>query len=381
MYIHSDLFAVQSSKKQGSPCGDSFEVLRDSSATTIVLADGLGSGIKAHIAANMCVSRLTGLIRMGMSAREAFLTVSATMDAVWGTGDPFAVFTIARILNNGQTTVLSYEMPAPLLINKAYCQVLRNRVYTRGKAIIHESDCFIDRGEGLVLISDGITQAGIGKYFPMGWDVEGVRAFIQSRLPVERLNGEELTKVIHDQARAYWPEGKGDDCSVLMAVNRRGVIVNLLTGPPASKTDDTLWVNQFNEAEGIHLISGGSTAKITARELGLRIDVNEAGNPITPPSYLIHGFELVTEGMVTLNQVYHLLDEDPADYPADSAASEMAAFLKMADRINVWLGQAPNASEGNIEFKQQGLLSRQKIGSKIVKRLQEQGKLVVVEKK
>lgn len=381
MYIHTDLFAVQSSKKTGSPCGDSYAVMRDTNATTLVLADGLGSGIKAHIAANMCVARLSGLIRMGMSVREAFMAVSATMDEVWGTGEPFAVFTIARILNNGQTTVLSYEMPAPLLINKSYCSVLRNRVYTRGKAIIHESDCFIDKGEGLALLSDGITQAGIGKYFPMGWDVEGVRAFVQSRLPVERLDGEQLSKEIHDQARGYWPEGKGDDCSVLVAVNRRGVIVNLLTGPPSNMSDDAQWVNHFNDAEGIHLIAGGSTAKIAARELNRRIEVVEAGNAITPPAYLISGFELVTEGMVTLNQVYHLLDEDPADYPADSSAAELAAHLKMADRINVWLGQAPNASDGNIEFKQQGLLNREKIAAKIVKRLREQGKLVVVEKK
>ena len=176
-------------------------------------------------------------------------------------------------------------------------------------------------------------------------------------------------------------EGKGDDCSVLVAVNRRGVIVNLLTGPPSNMSDDAQWVNHFNDAEGIHLIAGGSTAKIAARELNRRIEVVEAGNAITPPAYLISGFELVTEGMVTLNQVYHLLDEDPADYPADSSAAELAAHLKMADRINVWLGQAPNASDGNIEFKQQGLLNREKIAAKIVKRLREQGKLVVVEKK
>ncbi|MCC7318434.1 MAG: SpoIIE family protein phosphatase [Bacteroidales bacterium] len=378
MYIHSDVFAVQSSKRPEMPCGDSYGVIRDRTATTIVLADGLGSGIKAHISANMCVARILGLVRMGMTIRESFDAVSATMDQVWGNGEPFAVFTIARILNNGQTTVLSYEMPPPMLINKAYAQLLRDRVYTRNKAIIHESSCIIDKGDALLLVSDGITQAGIGKLFPMGWESEGVRQFLQSKLPVSRLDGLQMATLVHDQAKGYWPEGKGDDCSVLCVVNRRGVIVNLLTGPPLNKKDDEKWVNDFDQSEGIHIISGGSTANMTARILKKRLGVKDTESTITPPSFLLDGCELVTEGMVTLNQVYHLLDEDPANYPEGSPAGEMAAFLKIADRINVWLGQAENVNEGSIEFRQQGLLNRQKISAKIVKRLQDQGKLVVV---
>ncbi len=379
MYIHTDLFAVQTSKKPGTPCGDSYSVIRDEAATTILLADGLGSGIKAHISANMCVSRLEGLIRMGVSIRDAFASVSKTMNEVWGQGHPFAVFTIARILNNGNTTVLSYEMPPPLTINKTYCQPLVNRVYSLQKAIVHEVETSIGRGEGLMLMSDGITQAGIGKHFPLGWETDGVRAFIQSQLPVERLDGALLAQKVHDQARDYWPKGSGDDCSVLMALNRRGVIVNLLSGPPAQKSDDEQWVNRFVETEGIHLISGGSTAMMAARVLKKRIEVIETSDPITPPAYQLGGFELVTEGLVTLNQVYHLLDEDPADYPPDSVAASMAGFLRMADRINVWLGQSRNLNSGAIEFRQQGLLNRRKIAEGIVQRLEAQGKLVVVE--
>ncbi|GAB1418513.1 SpoIIE family protein phosphatase [Bacteroidales bacterium] len=378
MYIHTDLFAVQTPKRPGTPCGDAYAVFRDEAATTILLADGLGSGIKAHIAANMCISRLEGLIRMGLSVREAFAMVAKTMNDVWGKGDPFAVFTIAKILNNGNTTVLSYEMPAPLIVNKTYCQPLINRVYTLEKAIIHEAETSIGRGDGLLLMSDGITQAGIGKIFPLGWETDGVRSFIQSQLPVERLDGEILARKVHDQAREYWPKGTGDDCSVLMAVNRRGVIVNLLTGTPLEKSSDEEWVTSFVETEGIHLVSGGSTAMMAARVLKKRIEVAETNDPITPPAYQLDGFELVTEGLVTLNQVYHLLDEDPSDYPADSVAATMAGHLRMADRINVWLGQAKNLNSGSIEFRQQGLLSRWKIAERIVSRLEEQGKLVVV---
>lgn len=381
MYIHTDLFAVQSSKKPDWPCGDNYAVLRDEVSTTILLADGLGSGIKAHISANMCVARLSGLIRMGMTIREAFDAVAQTMDNVWGKSEPFAVFTIARILNNGQLTVLGYEMPPPLLVGKTSCQVMVSRVYTRGKAMVHEAEGMVENGEGVMLVSDGITQAGIGQRFPLGWDIKGVRAFVQAQLPMERLDGAMIVGSVHAQARNYWPDGKGDDCTVLMAVNRRGIIVNLLTGPPADRQADEAWVHAFLESEGIHVVAGGSTAKMVARVLGRRLEVLDEGDVITPPAYLIDGFELVTEGMVTLNQVFHLLDEDPTNYPADSVAATMAGHFAMADRINVWLGQSKNLSSGSIAFKQQGLLSRRKIASKLVSRLRELGKLVVVENK
>lgn len=54
-------------------------------------------------------------------------------------------------------------------------------------------------------------------------------------------------------------------------------------------------------------------------------------------------------------------------------------LLKMADRVNIWQGNAENAAAGQIEFKQQGLLKRLKILQLIADRLCLQGKLVVHE--
>lgn len=351
---------------------------RDSTATTLVLADGLGSGIKAHIAATLCASRLLMLVKSGLSAREAFEAVAQTMDKAWGKDQTFAVFTLLRMLNNGQATVLSYEMPPPILITKTYAQLLTDRVFTRNKAVIHESNCTLDKGEGLVLLSDGITQAGIGKYFPNGWEIQGIRKFIQGSLPVDAINGQELCSAIHDKARTYWPLGSGDDCSVVFALNRRGIVVNLISGPPEAKEKDEAFVNGFLGHEGIRVVAGGSTAKMVGRITNRHVDIAGMASNITPPAYKIDGIELVTEGMVTLNQVYHLLDEEPDNYPANSPASELAWLLKMADRVNIWMGSAGNMGEGKIEFRQQGLLPRKMILDRISDRLRVQGKLVVL---
>lgn len=378
MYIHTDIAAAQSPKKSGDPCGDAYAFFREETATNIILADGLGSGIKAHIAATMCVARIKGLLSLGMSAREAFNQVAATMDNVWGSNEPFAVFTIARILMNGQTSVLSYEMPPAIVLTKSYAQVVGGRTYVQGKAIIHESSFNLGINDGLMLISDGISQAGIGKYFTNGWEPEGVRKYLQTKLPCERIDGQTFADDVHQKARGYWPVSKGDDCTVLCAVNRRGIIVNFMSGPPSDKNKDEYWVSDFIHSEGIHIVSGGSTAKMAARNLNLRMEVASTESVITPPSYLIDGIELATEGVITLNQVFHLLDEDPELYPKDSPATELASMLKMADKINIWIGLAENMDEGSIEFKQQGLLPRKKIITKIIEKLRLNQKLVIL---
>ncbi|MBK9292763.1 MAG: SpoIIE family protein phosphatase [Bacteroidetes bacterium] len=379
MYIHTDTFVAQSAKKPGDPCGDAWGVYRDALATTIFLADGLGSGIRAHIAATMCVARLTEHIRSGSSIREAFDAVSGTMDKAWGSGEPFAVFTIARLLNNGQATVLCYEMPSPLLISRTFTQLPDYRIYTRNKALVYEASFKVDKDEGLLLMSDGVTQAGIGKHYPEGWDISGVRRFVQGMLPVEKIDGQLIADRIHSQARQLWPAGKGDDITVLFALNRRGIVVNLLSGPPSDRALDEQVVTQFAESQGIHIISGGSTAKMVGRIMGRPLEIAPNESVITPPSYLIEGFELVTEGMVTLNQAFHLLDEPMEKYPLGSPASDLAYFLKMADKVNIWLGNAENMGDDDIEFRQQGLYPRPKIVPALCEKLRQQGKLVVLQ--
>lgn len=376
-YIHTDVFAAQTSKRPGQPCGDQWDVYRDKQATTVILSDGLGSGIKAHIAATMCVARIKAMLAAGSSLREAFEALTRTMDKAWGTAEPFAVFTVARVLNNGQTTVLSYEMPPPIFINKVNVQLLNEHVYTRNKAIITESVCNISKEEGLLLMSDGITQAGIGKFFPMGWESEGVKRFLQARLPLKKLDGEMLAMDVHAQACAYWPVGTGDDCSVVALVNRRGIVVNWLSGPPKDKADDENWVKSFLNTPGIHIISGGTTANLVSRITANPLQVIDTYSAITPPAYELPDIEMVTEGVVTLNQVYNLLDEDPAAYPENSPVSDLAWQLKMADRINLWQGMAENKGESFIAFKQQGLMSRSKVLGAISDRLRQMGKLVV----
>ena len=90
-YIHVEIEQAQSPKKPGAPCGDVVAFERTPVATTLVLCDGLGSGIKANLAATMCASRMLEALRGGASLRQAFGNLVKNMIRVRGTDLPYAL--------------------------------------------------------------------------------------------------------------------------------------------------------------------------------------------------------------------------------------------------------------------------------------------------
>jgi len=377
-YHHIDIIDRQSSKKVNAPCGDAFGVLRNEVATTVVLSDGLGSGVKANVAANLCVSRILGLIKNGATLREAFSSMVRTMNKVWGTISPFAVFNILQVLNNGDVTVLSYESPQPILLGPNNAYILSDRVYTLEKSLISEVNTKIEMGEGILLMTDGITQAGLGNGLANGWETEGVLQYIRQYIHHEDISSQYIVDSVHRKALDLWGNNYGDDCSVLLAKSRSGIVVNIFTGPPADSKNDCRLVQDFHNRKGIKIICGGVSAKIVARQLGkqLRVD-SKSTSVITPPAYSIDGMNIVSEGIVTLNQVYNILDEDVSKHKSDSKVFQIAEFLQMADRVNFFGGEAQKPDEDRIEFRQQGILHRKEIVRLISEKLQKMGKLTV----
>ena len=140
-------------------------------------------------------------------------------------------------------------------------------------------------------------------------------------------------------------------------------------------------VRRFIQADGLKIVCGGTTAEIVAKVIRQRVLVEqEPKSLIAPPRYEIPGVDLVTEGAVTLNQVYNVLDEDLADLVEDSGVTELCSLLQLADRVNICMGSARNHAGRDISFRQQGILSRDRIIPLIVERLRAAGKLVVLER-
>ncbi len=379
-YMHIDIDSAVCSKKIGQPCGDVFDYFRTEQATTLIICDGLGSGIKANINANFCCSRIKKLLSNGISMRKTFEKIVRTMESIKGKEGPYSVFTLLRICKDGNATVLNYEMPRAILVTEKYATELKREQFLIDGFPVYESHYKIKAGQGILALSDGITEAGLGEQFVKGWGVSGVVKHLNHCINsgVSRKN---LSKNILSRSVEICGTGTNDDCSVILAGCRNGNILNILTGPPLKRSYDKKIIREFIEREGEKVICGGQTAVIFSRESAKEITYAKAQHgDLAPPCSFMEGIELVTDGALTLNQVYRLLDEDIEALDMRSAVSQMCYLLREADFITFTLGQADNDAHHDISFRQRGLLPRVQVVKKLAENLKKQGKLVLIKK-
>lgn len=378
-YQHYDLTVKQSAKKQAPLCGDVVECARDFSATLAVICDGLGSGAKAHTAAAWHTARLMRMLAGGYSVRKAFGRILATLRANRGTDNPWAALALARVRPDGETTLLAHEMPGALLLSERRAVTLPARSAVREGCLMTESLCHLGPGDGVLLFSDGVSQAGMGVRGGTGWPEEEVAEAVDGWLR-DGAKLREIPELVHDRARELWGKTPGDDCTVALLSCRQGVQVNILTGPPRDRATDAEIVSGFLHREGLKIICGYTTAAIAGRILGRPVKLDPSqDNPLVPPSYLLEGVDFVTEGAVTLSQVCRLLDADLAGWRESHGVSRLANYLQIADCVRMVVGLAENPANSDLTFRQLGVPSRRDLAGLIAAKLRAAGKLVEVE--
>jgi hypothetical protein len=370
---------AQSAKRVGTICGDYVTMERTREATIAVLADGIGTGVKAKVAAVMYASRFMELVRLGFTLREACARVIDTMHEARNSDIPFAAFSVCRILNSGHATILSYEIPTPILVDKRLAAYLpRPRSYPLGLEMISETNCTLEYGDGIILVSDGVSQAGLGHTYRMGWGLPLVSDFVNGCLlqgiDLKSVPGKILGRVKEISGSTY-----GDDTTCLLLLCREARIVNILTGPPAKKTKDEEVVRQFMETKGAKVVCGSTTTEIVARHLKLSVTMPDTPHDyFRPPSYCLEGIDLATEGAVTLNQVCNILNEKEDKLERSSPVSDLYRLLHGSDTVNFFVGGASNPAHRAIAFKQMGIMPREAIILLLVDKLRKLGKLVNV---
>jgi hypothetical protein len=378
-YLHVEVDVAASPKRAGSVSGDLVKVVRSPGWTTVICCDGMGSGVRANVAATLHSTRLLELENQGFSLRDAFGRVVQTIHQGRGKNSTYAALSVARIMHSGETTVLTYDMAAPIHAAKLHASLLPQRLFHADDAQLGETNFRLADGEGLVLVSDGITQAGIGTDFVYGWGIENVAAFLDSllarRVPADALPGE-----VRERAAKYWGDGLGDDCTVVLARCRPGNDLSIMTGPPLDPAMDAEVVGRFLAGPGWKVVCGSTTADIVARQLGEFPDMDRDDHSlVAPPSYRVEGIDLVTEGAVTMMQAYNILEEDPSRYEERSGVTQLCDLLRAADRIHFYVGTAANPAHRSIAFQQKGILPRTRSVPLISDLLTKAGKLVIVE--
>jgi len=348
--IFVDLDFCQRHKAGQTACGDRFVTRRLPGGDGVVMAlsDGLGSGVKANILSTMTAVMAVKFAESGMEFPRAADTMMRALPVCSVRKISYATFTIAIWSRSGLLKIVEAGNPGFIFIRDGKEMELDSKMFSSDEwsgRTIRLSEVAPADGDRLFLMSDGISQAGIGtEGHPLGWRRDDRVDFILKALEAKpSASSRELAGMVMDQAlsieRGRMPH---DDmtCASLHFRSPKSLLV--AAGPPFNPGRDSEWAKQVAAFKGEKAVCGGSTSKILARELkrDLRVEL-ERYNGELPPSGRMEGFSLVTEGILTLTRAAQILEGREFARPDDPAA-RLAALMRDNDSICFMVGTKVN---------------------------------------
>ncbi len=337
-------------------CGDHVEVVhQEDGETVVVLADGLGSGVKANILSTMTAKIISTMMAARLSIEECVSTIALTLPVCAVRKVAYSTFTILRLTPNDEAELIQYDNPKVILLRDGESVDYPSDVLNIDGKTILKSRIPIREGDVFVAISDGVLYAGIGKTMNMAWKREDVIDFIKTFFNVG-YTAKTLTTILLDQCLMLYGGRPGDDAAACVVKVRKRQSVNLLIGPPAQREDCHRMMSLFFSKAGKHIICGGTTASIAAEYLDKPlVPKMEYLDKDVPPIADIEGVDLVTEGIITINKVLtyakdHLKGNETYRHWSISrdGASRIARILfEDATDINFYVGCAVNPAHQN----------------------------------
>ncbi len=350
-------FGYTSVNKDGEQlCGDRVEYVRnDKNSTVMVLADGLGSGVKANILSTLTGKIISTMIANGMSLEDCVSTIASTLPVCSKRQVAYSTFTIVKINDNSEAELIQYDNPHVILLRggKHYDYPMQKRI-VEGKEI-YESKVELQVDDVFISMSDGAIWAGVGMNMNFGWQRENIIDFVEANYD-NRLSAKSISSLVVDQCNSLYGGRPGDDTTVSVVRLRSRKPCNLLMGPPKSPDDVNKMMALFFSKEGRHIVCGGTTSSLAAGYLGKEVRTElEYLDPEVPPAAKIDGVDIVTEGVITVSKVLEYAKnylDDNSLYEKWScgrdAASRIARLLfEEATDINFYVGKAINPAHQN----------------------------------
>lgn len=359
-------------------CGDSVEIAFTADSTIIVLSDGLGSGVKANILSTLTTKIASKMLVRGTALPDVVTTIAETLPICRVRGIAYSTFTIIQIFSSGSVYLVEFDSPPAISIKGEECKIVPTISREIAQRTIRESRFELGEGEMLVVVSDGVTHAGIGGLLPLGLGIEGLIANIKKHINF-KAKPEIITKQITGLCEAFYLSEPGDDTTSIVIKMRKPKIVSCLTGPPLDQVKDPHIVKEFISTSGSKIVCGGTTANIVARELNRKLEVDFSyQDQGLPPTGRIEGIDLVTEGILTLTKAIDILEQGVKPHPkAQDGANLLISHLLDGDEINFFVGTRVNPAHQNPALPIR-LSLRKNLMERMVKSLEKQGKKVNV---
>lgn len=349
----------RSLNKQGEfLCGDHVDVITGENSSVIVLADGLGSGVKASILSTLTSKIISTMIAAGMKLDDCVSTIVDTLPVCSVRGVAYSTFSILKISDNDEAEIIQYDNPKVILYRNGKNVEFAPKLSKINGKDIYSTVIQLIENDTLILLSDGAIYAGLGKSLNFGWKREDIIEYMSGFSNVG-FSAKTFTTILLDKCNELYGSEPGDDTTVCTVKIRKREPMNLLIGPPSNPDDCSKMMSLFFAKQGKHIVCGGTTSSIASKYLRKEIITTfDYIDPEIPPISKIKGVDLVTEGVITINKVLeyakNYLDDNKYFEQWSSkrdGASQIANLLfEEATDINFFVGKAINPAHQNPEL-------------------------------
>lgn len=340
-------------------CGDKVEILKTKDSDIMILADGMGSGVKANILSTLTSKILGTMFLNGATLEECVETIVETLPVCQVRQVAYSTFSILQVFSNGDAYLVEFDNPGCIFIRDGQLVQIPKNIREIENKKINEFRFKVKKGDALILMSDGTIHAGVGQLLNFGWLWEDIAAYAVKQYALTVSAIRLATSISHacDELYMFRP---GDDTTVACMRIIDSKPVHLMTGPASNPADDEQMVKDFmSDPAAKTVVCGGTSATIVSRVLKKRLDVSlDYVDPDIPPIAFMDGIDLVTEGVLTLNRVVQLLKryakkesvaEDFFQELDKSNGGSMVAKMIIEDctEIHLFVGKAINSAYQN----------------------------------
>jgi hypothetical protein len=372
-----DIFYSLKNKAGEEICGDTIRIKRSENRVAVTVSDGLGSGIKASILSTLTASLATTMLFNNVDLEDVVKSIIATLPKCKVRDLSYANF--CSVLFNADNSTLylaEYDFPVVLLFRKsAPLDLPRKKVVIEGREMF-ETELQVEDGDVLFIMTDGVSQAGLGSnLYPLGFGIDNIRKEI-SNLMRSKLPPNSIVEYLIKKAQKMDEGTKGDDALCAALSFRPFNRVNIMVGPPSDPSLDEEVVKLFINLPGKKIVCGGTTSQVVSRVVGKEVILSKSLRKNSPPIGYMEGVDLVTEGIVTLAQVFRSLSGQIENI--GRGADLLLKILDKADSVHFIVGKAINPVYQNPLFSYD-LSLKVRVVEDIARLLREKGKMVDIE--
>lgn len=338
-------------------CGDKVEFVRNDDFFLAVLADGLGSGVKANILSTLTSKIIATMLSDGSTLTDAIETIASTLPVCSERGIAYSTFTIVKIDIRGVVTIVEFDNPLAVVFrdNVLFYDIDRKEQEIGGKQI-YTSKFMSKPNDMVVVFSDGVVHAGVGRLLDLGWQYDNIVNYLAENI-TPQMSPRALNKRLLGSVNTLYMDKPGDDSTVCSMRIKESTPLTVMVGPPNNKEMDKIVVDKLMYSKGLKVVCGGTTSQIVSKITGKEVEVMiDYENPAVPPIAKISGIDLVTEGVLTIGKALDIMKNYLADTngesgfmlnKTDGATKLCKMLLEDSTEIHFLVGQALNPAHQN----------------------------------